>query len=137
MTKEEHIMEINKHYIDFAALRAGAKALEDEIRSTKAALRTTWTEPMGNAQWRLIRLKHDITTHYILRALLRGRQHLQNVNRDVLQHHLDLAEKLALKYRREIPPEESAAAEIDERERPSLVRRLWDRLSGAPSHVVG
>ena len=130
-------MEINRHYIDFAALRAGAKAIEDEILSTKAALRTTWTEPMGNAQWRLIRLKHEVTTHYILRALLRGRQHLQQVNKDTLQQHLDLAEKLALKYQREIPPEESASVEIDVRARPSLVRRLWDRLSGAPSHVVG
>jgi hypothetical protein len=55
MTKEEHIMEINRHYIDFAALRAGAKAIEDDILSTKAVLRTTWTEPMGNSQWRLRR----------------------------------------------------------------------------------
>jgi hypothetical protein len=137
MTKEEHIMEINRHYIDFAALRAGAKAIEDDILSTKAVLRTTWTEPMGNSQWRLLRLKHEITTHYILRALLRGRQHLHRVDKHVLRAHLDAAEKLALKYRREVPPEESAAAELDARGRPSMIRRLWDRLAGAPVHVLG
>lgn len=130
-------MELNKHYIDFAALRAGAKTIEDEILATKAALRTTWTEPMGNAQWRLLRLKQESTSHYVLRALLRGRQHLQNVNKHVLQAHLDAAEKLALKYRREVPQEESAAAELEARQRPSLVRRLWDRISGVSSHVVG
>ena len=128
---------LKQHIIDLTALRAGAKDIETRIRALKQSLRSPWERPMCAEQDELRHLKREITTHYVLRALLRGRRHPDHVPERVLQIHLELAEKLAVKYRRQAPPEEVAADEIVSRARPSLIRQLWGRITGASAHVVG
>jgi hypothetical protein len=141
-----------KNPVDLAALRSSAKALEDEILEIKGELRSPWTKPMDGAQARLLQLKFEVTTHYVLRALLRSRAHLKRVpnarasERDqaittawwkrTLERHLEGAERLASKFRREPRPEEAAAAELERRTPPSLVRRLWTRVLEV-THAVG
>lgn len=129
-------MESIKHIIDLTSLRAGAKDLETRIRALKQSLRSPWTKPMGNEQNELQDLKREITAHYVLRALLRGRRHLSPSFERAMRKHLERAEKLAVKYRRESPPEEAAADELIARSKVSVVRQLWKRIEES-SHAVG
>jgi len=56
-------------------LNTDLREIEDRIREVKAALRSTWTTPMGKFQYELIDLKARSTERYILRAWLRGKFH--------------------------------------------------------------
>ena len=62
--------------IDIQRLSQDRRALEARIRSLKALLRTTWTEPMADTQRSLIACKREATELCILRAHLRGKLHL-------------------------------------------------------------
>lgn len=126
-----------KNPVDLKALRESAAAIEAQILETKSELHQPWTKPMDGAQYRLIRLKDEATAHYVLRALLRSKAHLKRVPKHVLERHLAAAEKLAVKFRREPRPEEAVDFELEARERPNLVRRLWSRVSEAVTHAVG
>lgn len=127
-----------KNPVDLKALRASAKAIEEQILETKAALHEPWAKPMADAQYRLLSLKDEATAHYVLRALLRSKAHLKRVPKHVLERHLSAAEKLATKFRRAPRPEEAVDFELASRERgPNLVRRLWSRVSEAVGHAVG
>lgn len=126
-----------KNPIDLKALRASAKAIEEQILEAKAALHKPWTEPMADVQLRLLRLKDEVTAHYVLRAVLRSKAHLKRVSKHMLERHLAAAERLATKFRREPRPEELVDFELEARQRgPNLVRRLWSRVSEV-GHVVG
>jgi hypothetical protein len=88
-----------EHPVDITALRAGAKAIVEKILECKRALRSTWTEPMGDVQYQLMALKREATAHCTLRAMLRGRIHpVQGKAAQKLA--LSMAERLAAKYRR-------------------------------------
>lgn len=62
--------------IEMMKLRADRRALETRIRAIKAVLRTTWTAPMAEVQRELHARKREATELCILRAHLRGKQHL-------------------------------------------------------------
>lgn len=66
--------------IDIHRLSQDRRALEARIRSLKTMLRTTWTEPMAAVQRSLIACKHEATELCILRAHLRGKQHLPDAD---------------------------------------------------------
>lgn len=67
--------------INMNQLRADRRELEEQIRQVKKELRSCWTRPMGKEQYELIRLKLEATELCILRAWLRGRHHLPDVDR--------------------------------------------------------
>jgi hypothetical protein len=67
--------------IEMMKLRADRRALEIRIRAIKAVLRTTWTTPMAESQRELHACKREATELCILRAWLRGKQHLADVER--------------------------------------------------------
>jgi len=50
--------------------------IEEQIRTVKSALRSTWTKFMDSEQYQLIDLKWQATQRYVLRAYARGRFHL-------------------------------------------------------------
>jgi hypothetical protein len=137
VTKKENIMEINviKNPIRLAALRASAKCLEEQLLEAKKQLRTTWTRPMDSVQAHVHDLKRDVTAHYVLRALLRGRVHPHQAR--LLKRYLPRVEKLAIAFRRDPRPEEAAAMELEARAKPGLVERLVTRINGASNHAVG
>ncbi|MGE0328487.1 MAG: hypothetical protein AB7S68_39600 [Polyangiaceae bacterium] len=57
------------------ALHASRRAFEAESRALKQRLRSTWQEPMADAQRRLHQLRHSLTEIYCVLALTRGRAH--------------------------------------------------------------
>lgn len=67
--------------IDINQLREDRVALEERIRQVKKELRNSWTRPMAPEQYELIDLKREATELCILRAWLRGRHHLPDVDR--------------------------------------------------------
>ncbi len=67
--------------IEMMKLRADRRALETRIRAIKAVLRTTWTEPMAKLQRELHACKREATELCMLRAHLRGKQHLADGER--------------------------------------------------------
>ena len=64
--------------INHQALREDIAALAQQLRTHKGALRRTWTEPMGDVQAEVHRLKNDATERLILLAHARGRRHLSS-----------------------------------------------------------
>ena len=64
--------------IDIHRLKEDRRALEARIRSLKALLRSTWTEPMATTQRSLRAAKREATELCILRAHLRGKLHLSD-----------------------------------------------------------
>jgi hypothetical protein len=67
--------------INMNQLKADRRELEEQIRKVKKQLRSCWTKPMANEQYQLINLKLEATELCILRAWLRGRHHLPDVDR--------------------------------------------------------
>jgi hypothetical protein len=67
--------------IDINRLRAERRRIDAQIRVLKSELRTCWTRPMVAEQRELLALKHEATELCILRAWLRGKQHLADVDR--------------------------------------------------------
>jgi hypothetical protein len=67
--------------IEMTKLRADRRALETRIRAIKALLGTTWTAPMADLQRELHACKREATELCILRAHLRGKQHLPDADR--------------------------------------------------------
>jgi len=84
--------------IDNQRLKQDRRALEGRIRSMKALLRTTWTEPMAAVQRSLLAAKREATELCILRAHLRGKLHLPDVDRCK-----EVAQRRMLDYRIEGP----------------------------------
>src|SRR5690606_1131788 len=88
-------------------LVAELRARAEESRALKAALRTTWREPMGDVQRALVRCRRRTTELCILRAWLRGRRHLQRPLRegaypgmswDRERHHALVAARVAADF---------------------------------------
>jgi hypothetical protein len=82
--------------IDIHRLKEDRRALEGRIRSLKAQLRTTWTEPMGAVQRSLVAAKREATELCIVRAHLRGKLHLPDAERCK-----EVAERRMAEYRTE------------------------------------
>jgi hypothetical protein len=82
--------------IDLPALRGLLTLTETEIAETKTLLRRTWTRPMAAEQRTLVALKLRATHLYVVRALMRGRLHMQQRDR---AHHEQLAEHAIDRYR--------------------------------------
>jgi hypothetical protein len=118
-------MEIDKNSIDIAALRGGIKNLAEQIREVKKRLRSTWTEPMKQAQWRHICLRHEITAHLILLATLRGRTHTAHRSEEWIEQNVA---PLLERYSR------NRATEAGHAEAPRP--RLLQRLQWADPHVT-
>jgi hypothetical protein len=81
--------------MDTTKLKKDMKALEERIRQAKAGLRTTWTRPMGAVQLAHLEMKKEVTELYILRAWLRGKQHLNSPG-DLCK---EIAERRVTQYR--------------------------------------
>jgi len=62
--------------IDIYRLRSDLKGIEDKIRPVKEALRSTWTKPMDEEQYKLILLRKEATELLCLLAWSRGKSHL-------------------------------------------------------------
>jgi hypothetical protein len=75
-------------------LKKDHKDVVGRIRVVKKALRSPWTKPMDSYQYELISLKRQATEFCILRAWLRGKQHLP----DPL-YCKEIAERLAKQYK--------------------------------------
>jgi hypothetical protein len=69
-----------KSNIDFHRLRTERRRIDALIRNRKAELRTRWTRPMAVEQRELLALKRDATELCMLRAWLRGKQHLADAD---------------------------------------------------------
>lgn len=67
--------------INISQLRADLRDLEERIRPCKTALRSTWTRPMANEQYKLISLRMEATELYCLLAWVRGKHHLADHER--------------------------------------------------------
>lgn len=67
--------------MNITKLKEDRAALEERIRQVKKELRSSWTRPMADRQYELIELKREATELCTLRAWLRGRHHLQDVER--------------------------------------------------------
>lgn len=67
--------------INIPQLKADRQELEEQIRQVKKQLRSCWTKPMADEQYELIGLKLEATELCILRAWLRGRHHLPDIER--------------------------------------------------------
>lgn len=79
--------------IDIARLRNDLKEIEDKIRPVKEALRSTWTKPMADEQYKLILLRREATELLCLLAWSRGKSHLADEMKS-----LKLAERRMAKY---------------------------------------
>jgi len=79
--------------LNIEQLKEDRRELEDRIRVVKKKLRSPWTKPMANFQWELISLKQKITELYILRAWVRGKQHLPDA-----EYCQEVAERVATRY---------------------------------------
>lgn len=62
--------------INLIKLRADLRAIEEQIRPVKEALRSTWTKPMADEQYDLIRLRREATRLLCLLAWARGKSHI-------------------------------------------------------------
>lgn len=82
--------------MNITQLKQDRRELEEQIRAAKKQLRTRWTKPMADVQYELIRLKLEATELCILRAWLRGKHHLPDVERCQ-----EVAERRMSEYRRE------------------------------------
>lgn len=82
--------------INITKLKQDRRALEEQIREVKKQLRSTWTKPMANEQYQLIALKRKATELCILRAWMRGRNHLSDAD-----YCKEVAERVALQYQAE------------------------------------
>lgn len=70
---------IDPDTINFNKLREDRRELDEEIRALKKELRSPWGDTwMGAEQNQLRRLKAEATSLCILRAYLRGKQHLSD-----------------------------------------------------------
>lgn len=106
--------------IQLHKLRADIRAIEEQIREVKTALRSTWEHPMSNEQYTLLDLKARITKLYTLRAWNRGKLHRLNqpeslrqskehsisqgfdvIEWDATKHNKEIAEDIAPQYARE------------------------------------
>ena len=67
--------------IDINHLQMERRRIDAQIRVLKSELRTCWTRPMVAEQRQLLALKHEATELCILRAWLRGKQHLADADR--------------------------------------------------------
>jgi hypothetical protein len=82
--------------INIRQLNADLREIEEQIRTLKSGLRSTWTKPMDGEQYKLIDLKVEATQRYVLRACARGRFHLADHDKCK-----EIAEQIAKKYRTE------------------------------------
>lgn len=82
--------------INITKLKQDRRELEEEIREVKKRLRSTWTKPMANEQYRLMALKQQATELCILRAWMRGRSHLADAD-----YCKEIAERVVLQYQAE------------------------------------
>lgn len=82
--------------INIEQLKHDRRELETRIREVKKELRSTWTRPMDSFQLELIKLKHKATELCILRAWVRGRHHLPDV-----EYCREIAERVAVQYQTE------------------------------------
>ena len=87
MKEETNMININQ-------LKSDRRELEERIREVKKQLRSCWTKPMSGEQYELIRLKLEATEFCILRAWLRGRHHLPD-----LEFCRETAERRLTEYR--------------------------------------
>jgi hypothetical protein len=85
--------------IDINRLRMERRRIDAQIRVLKSDLRTRWTRPMVDAQRQLIALKYEATELCILRAWLRGKQHLADPERC-----RETAERRAKDFWQEVTP---------------------------------
>lgn len=107
------------HHVNLHLLRAALRAHAEESRALKAALRRTWTTPMGQVQRALRRCQRRTTELCILRAFLRGRMHLEKPLRegaypgmswDGPRYHALVAARLAAElFASESPTKEATA----------------------------
>lgn len=67
--------------IDINRLRMERRRIDVQIRVLKSELRTRWTRPMVDEQRLLLALKLEATELCILRAWMRGKQHLADRER--------------------------------------------------------
>jgi hypothetical protein len=67
--------------IDINQLRMERRRIDAQIHLCKSALRMRWTRPMVAEQRELLALRHEATELCILRAWLRGNQHLADPER--------------------------------------------------------
>ena len=79
--------------INITQLKTDRQELEEQIRAVKKQLRSCWTKPMANEQYQLINLKQEATELCILRAWMRGRHHLPDIERC-----RETAERRIIKY---------------------------------------
>jgi len=100
-------MTINNRTINLPQLKQDRRAIEERIREVKTVLRSPWPAkpetPMWKFQYELIKLKKEATGLCILRAWMRGRNHLPDV-----AYCKEIAEREAPQYARE--EEEEVAA---------------------------
>jgi len=82
--------------MNITKLNQDRAALEERIRHVKKMLRSSWTRPMDREQYELIELKREATELCTLRAWMRGRHHLQDVDRC-----REIAERRLVGYRLE------------------------------------
>ncbi len=73
----EHSIDIN-----LSQLRRDLRELAEESRSLKRMLRRRWTEPMADAQRKLVCVRRRTTRLLVLRAFTRGKLHLQSRPRE-------------------------------------------------------
>lgn len=95
--------------IDIPALRLLLNDVAAEIKTVKTVLRAPWQRDMAAEQKTLATLKRKATHLCILRALCRGKYHLQRPPRhlggawdadcDQHKYHHDIAERAADRYR--------------------------------------
>lgn len=91
--------------IDLPVLRALIGDTAAEIKTIKRVLRAPWDRPMAVEQKHLAALKRKATGLCILRALLRGKHHLQRPPRGFTgewlaeSYHRQVAEQTADRYR--------------------------------------
>jgi hypothetical protein len=83
--------------IDINQLRMERRRIDAQIRVLKSDLRTRWTRPMVDVQRQLLAAKHEATELCILRAWLRGNQHLTDTERC-----RETAERRAKDFQREV-----------------------------------
>lgn len=84
--------------IDLPALKAALRAAAARSRALKAMLRVRWQEPMAEQQRALHKLRRRTTDLCVLRAWLRGRQHVANAPGDPGEYHREVSERVAAEF---------------------------------------
>ena len=91
-----------KNNIDINKLQTERRRIDALIRGRKSDLRTRWTRPMVAEQRELLTLEREATQLCMLRAWMRGRQHLadadlcrETAERRAAEFQLDVAPLLA------------------------------------------